>query len=1109
VASSLYNELRTARDQHGVAPDATDGVLLLVARSSTGDPEQLAAMLRDKGVTLDPTSVQGLAAVVSSRGGAFSPPPVPPVAGPSASQPVTPQLPGDTAAAMSFLSRLDDQPVSQPVSTVVPSARTAEPPAAGQAPGGGRRNRRGLSPAHDALLAAEARLAPPPPAADGSPAAEPVETPSAPRQDRAFEGHEDVAADPEPTPEPGVQDYSDDVDVFAARENAVSAGPASAGTVDLSWPALDPAGQPLVYLLVSSPTGVPVRPSAGSRLLVTPAARAEVPAGSGPYFTVFSYSAPEPSALPSASPVLHAAGRIAPEVTGLRVNPHPDAVVLSWTAPTGVDRVRVLRSLPDEHLPPHFDAGLEISSNPEFAKDSDVLPGRRYEYRVLTQFVDANTGHRTLSVGVEAVAVIPATPVPVTALSAEVTGETAMARIELRWQTPALGRVVIYESDTVPEHAATGRVISLGQLEALPLGRPVGEPTLFDGALSVVPSIPFRQTDGPRRAFTPVTLIGEQAAVGPAAVVNLLGGVADAAVTERVDWQLLRFAWPVGANFVEVERGAVGAAPDGSAAVRISREEYRRAGGLRLGLPMGGCDLHIRGSVSFGGEWTRGPVTTVTYPGRWVLRYQFEKVGMLGRRRQLQLRVDRPWPDFQVVLTRHADRMPLTYLDFSEQPQPLPVQGAALTPGDWVTVSELPGDDRGFTRLFASHPEAAPIVVDPPLPARPVDAFPQPLAPGELRCVTCMRSQPVEPRMFRCVGTCAPAVDPVLSGFLGEETRDRPVFIGPALDAVACPTCSTTSRTVVCTMCHSMLPSRSAETDPVSVTVVGARGTGKTTFLVSLCDWIEKVWGPATGAPATPLDAHSTGRLRQMRESLDQGRVVGSTVSVAAGNQELLAPLLMGLDARQGRLRSLALYDVAGEDVEDPEKVEPYGPTLARADALLFLLDPLQIPDVRIFLEGQIPLPPVAGNPVTVMHNVIAEIRRRTRTNGRIGIPIMVAVSKLDGIHQAVLTPGTNLSGLLNGGSALMYDRTPAETLELVPPDQRQVHEETRSLLQRLGAAQFISLVEDSFTRTEYFGLSALGHAPAGNTTLSQAGVSSFRVADPLRWLVARRWSGR
>jgi hypothetical protein len=156
-----------------------------------------------------------------------------------------------------------------------------------------------------------------------------------------------------------------------------------------------------------------------------------------------------------------------------------------------------------------------------------------------------------------------------------------------------------------------------------------------------------------------------------------------------------------------------------------------------------------------------------------------------------------------------------------------------------------------------------------------------------------------------------------------------------------------------------------------------------------------------------------------------------------------------------------------------------------------------------------VPLPPVAGNPLTVMHNVIEEIRRRTRTSGRLPMPLMVALSKLDGIHGAVRTPGTDLSDLLNGGSALMYDQTPADSLALHPADQRQVHEEARSLLLRLHGMQFVSLVEGSFSRVEYFGVSALGHAPAGGTTLSAAGISSFRVADPLRWLVSRRWPGR
>jgi hypothetical protein len=311
----------------------------------------------------------------------------------------------------------------------------------------------------------------------------------------------------------------------------------------------------------------------------------------------------------------------------------------------------------------------------------------------------------------------------------------------------------------------------------------------------------------------------------------------------------------------------------------------------------------------------------------------------------------------------------------------------------------------------------------------------------------------------------------------------------------------------VCKACHGPLPPESNLSDPVSVGVVGARGTGKTTYILSLLAFLQQVWGPASGASAAPIDAQTNGRLRQLREPFQQGRTVGSTVR-AEQNQDVLAPMLLRLNHHNGRQRTLALYDVAGEDVENPAAVRPYGPTLASVDALLFLVDPLQLAPIRSLLEGQVPLPPVAGNPLTVIENVIAEIRRRSGTS-QITVPIAVALSKIDGIHRAVRTPGTNLTGLLNGGSALMYDPTPAETLTMDPADRQQTHEETRSLLLTLGAGQFVHMVENAFARTEYFALSALGHAPAGGTTLSAAGVSAFRIADPLRWLVDRRWPGK
>ncbi len=1105
MASALYNELRTARDQHGIAPDASDGVLLLVARSRIGDPGELADVLRDKGVTLAPASVEALARLVRENGGGAAAPA-------AATAPAAGEGPG--GGPMDFLTRVDDRPAGRVVDGIPPRTAAPPPPPAPRRARTGPSPEQGTPPRH----AAPEQVTPvhdvPPP-----PAAAPPEPVRADPPVRVPEPPAPVAqAEPEPLPGPAATDtglpgpeaFSDEVDLWSTRDHRVAFRRVDEDTVDVSWPAVDAPGQAVVYLLVASPVGVPTRPSAGTRVLVTTEPRAPLPAGAGPYVSVFSYAGDSPATLPGTAPVHHAAGRVVPEVAGLRVSVHPDAVVLSWTAPQGVGRVRVLRSRPDESLPPLFDAGLEIEGTPAFCRDTDVLPGRRYEYRVLTQFTEGGSTH--LSQGVEATATIPATPQPVTDLTATVSGQSAMARVELRWTTPALGTVVVYQTGDKPQHAATGRVISRGQLDALPLGDPVSEPVLADGPASMIPSIPFRQADGARRAYTPVTLIGDQAAVGPAAVVDLLGQPRDVTVTERVSWQLLRFAWPAGATFVEVERGGIGAGPDGTPPVRISRQDYDRLGGLRLELlPVEGCDLHLRGSVRSAGGWTYGPSAVVTYPGRWVLAYRIERAGRMSRRRQLFLYTERKWPDFQVAMVTRQDRMPLQGMDWVERPEPIAVARGTVVPHQWTPVAELPPERPGFSRLFAHHPEAGwSVVIDPPLAGRTPAPGPPPLMPGQVRCVTCAAVQDELPRPFRCTGTCKPALDPVLSGFLGESRQERPLFASPVpgLDSVACPVCSTPSREVVCKACHSPLQAQATTTDPVNVTVVGARGTGKTTFIVRLCDWIEKVWGPATGAPATPLDSHTVGRLRAMRELLDGGRALESTRPVSE-NRELLAPMLMTLDDWGGRSRTLAIYDVAGEDVEQPGALSAYGPTMARADALLFLLDPLQIPDVRHFLDGQIALPPVAGNPLTVLNNVVTEIRRRTQSPGRIEMPLMVAVSKLDGIHEAVTTPGTDLSGALNGGSALMYDRTPGESLGLDPADRFQVHEETRSLLLRLNAVQFVSMAEGAFSRVEYFGLSALGHAPADNMTLSDAGLSSFRVVDPLRWLVASRWSPR
>lgn len=921
----------------------------------------------------------------------------------------------------------------------------------------------------------------------------------------------------EPASEPGIDEYSAVVDLWNARENPVRFQRGAPGWIELRWPAA-PAAPVVRYLVVEGADQIAQTPDGGRRALVTDEPLAAVGVDDGPWFTVFAYAADDVAALRTTPPVLHAAGRQVPEVDRLRVQAHPDSVMLTWRLPAGVDRVRVVRSAPDQELPAGFDAALELPAGADHLNDTEVQPGRRYRYRVVTEFVDRLTGDRTLSSGLEQAATVPATPVPVTDLRASLASPLPMARVDLSWPTQALGDVVVYEAAEVPSHAATGKVISQEQFGLLRLGEPVPLPPLSGDGTTTIPRVPFDERRGAQRAYTPVTTIGDQVAVGVPVVLTVLGQVSEVSLVERVDWQLLRFAWPAGATYVEVHRGPVGGEADGAQPQQILREEYQRQGGMRLNLPLTELDLLIRGSRLYRNEWSYGEFTRVHYPGRLVLRYRFEKQGWFGSGRVLQLQVERDWPEFRIALIRGADRLPLRFTDTREHPVLTQAVPAGLPPGEWFPVAEVNVPDLERVRLFAEllHDGSTPIVVDPPTWVRGGARPRPPMTPGHVRCVRCGSTQMAQPQVFRCVGGCAPVLDPVRSQALAQSVSLPPAFVvGPAgppgqaapvptFRSAPCPNCHTTSETQLCRDCHGELPPDADRLDPVSLAVVGARGTGKTTYLVSLLNHLRQVWGRTTGATVTELDATTRARVAELMENVEQGFSVGSTVAAGA-KADILEPLLLGLDQHGGRRRTLSLFDAAGEDLEEASRVRAYGANLARADAIAFLFDPLQDRSVRAQTEGLIHQPPIAGDPLLVLNNVVDEVQRRLGTE-RIPTTLAVVVSKLDALQLAARSPGTPLSGLLNGGSTLMSELSPTRGIAFDPADRGLVHEETRSLLLHLGATQFVARAESSFATVEYFAVSALGHGPVDGAHFSDAGITSFRVADPLLWLLQQRW---
>ncbi|MEP6559466.1 MAG: hypothetical protein ABJD68_00115 [Nakamurella sp.] len=943
--------------------------------------------------------------------------------------------------------------------------------------------------------------------------------------------------DPAPTQEnlPPVAEISAECDAFESRDERLRLR-VEHDRISAKWPASsDPVGT-TVYLVCGSATTVPEGPDEGTRALVTMRNQATMPADSGQFFAVFAYDVTRVSELATATGFRHAIGRILLEVQDLEVTAEEHGVLLGWTRPAGVDRVRVMRSLPGERLPVAEDGSLLVPFVGDTFRDTDVEPGATYTYRVYTLAppLGAQDGSAEYSTGEVRVVTVPGRPDPVQDLTAAVDVQSGRAGFTASWRRPARGRVRLY---LAPDEPSVETVVGIAQsaeefvLQEQLLGRRLREPVLSDGERDSIRWVPLDTAAAGGRhsrwTITATTEFADSVVIGAHQVVVHVGDISELEIDERVDWQLLRSSWPSGATFLGlwfVDPAEPSAGPPHQ---MITREQFDEHGGVALRLPAQAQDVLAQGATRYGPKFVTGQQSRVSYPGRWVVRYDLAAAGRFGGGRRLQIAVERPdWPDLSFLLIADHTGFPLR----ADGPTVTTVHqgqlaGSALVPGQLVPAAAELKPPRGTSlRLLAwSSAPIKPIVVDP---LDQPDELPPALSTAGLRCPRCLQTSDLAVQHFRCEGSCLPEPDLPMTHLLHPGTTDpahlradRPIFVwvrpvrternvqitAPPIAAAGCPRCRQISHQHVCPHCHSRLPPNWWATDVLGVVMIGARSSGKTTYLSALMRQLDRNLLPLINGVLHPIERDSANRLDQLRAGLNDGMLAAGTIG-SAQNEPLLQPMLASLGAGPtGRDRALALFDVAGEDMAAAETVRPYSPALAGADLIVLLIDPLQLDGVREWLEGTIPLPARGAAPaVTVVHNVVQEVRRQTGiTTGPLPQRLAVAFSKFDGLQEAAGIPQSGVGALIGPGNALWRDPYALSTMLYSPSDGRRVHDEVRALLLAMGESALVALVEGAFRDIQYFAISALGHAPRGRQ-MTTAGASPQRVGDPLRWLL---WS--
>jgi hypothetical protein len=387
-----------------------------------------------------------------------------------------------------------------------------------------------------------------------------------------------------------------------------------------------------------------------------------------------------------------------------------------------------------------------------------------------------------------------------------------------------------------------------------------------------------------------------------------------------------------------------------------------------------------------------------------------------------------------------------------------------------------------------------------------------------LACPYCYNKFTEKEILFRCTGRpgpegdeCKPARDDNLVRWLGISTPLPPCFDADGRRLTArCPHCHGDSPYRVCPFCRSRLPVDFGKVDSRLIAMIGAKQSGKTVFMTVLIHELMYRIGRDLDLAIMGADEATIRSFGTDYESrLYRDHALPEGVRAAAMlRQPLVFDLAMERPRRLASPREqrtiLSFFDTAGEDLNSTESVELNARYLSSADAIILLLDPLQMPGARSqALTGTVlpdPGQPGFDSPYNVLTRVTQLLRGarpertrlhpvgRVRPSARIQTPMAVAFAKLDSLEHT-----------FPRNSPLTSNSEPRRQFDL--QDSVAVHRQVQALMDEWDGPKIDQLMQHNYERFRYFGLSALGTLPTSTNTVSQ--IQPHRVHDPFLWLLS------
>lgn len=369
-------------------------------------------------------------------------------------------------------------------------------------------------------------------------------------------------------------------------------------------------------------------------------------------------------------------------------------------------------------------------------------------------------------------------------------------------------------------------------------------------------------------------------------------------------------------------------------------------------------------------------------------------------------------------------------------------------------------------------------------------------------CPFCFSSVSPKEMHFRCLSPFCRGRDPdnIYATSRGIQPTPMGHVLVPTMQAfkqprvVRCDLCLSETSTRICPVCHFDFPHDIDQADQLTLAIIGGTNSGKSHYITSLIMRLKDEIGKLFGISVLMLDDNTKAFWeRNYYSPMVEQRTVLRPTPPGTIDVGVRVPLIFRLTLNNGaskRAINISIYDTAGDDMISLDTLTAYAPCIWHADAIIFLLDPLQINTVRQQLPG---VNVVSYNPKAAPEYIIGRLRtlferqKQLRVDKRIKTPIAFTLAKID-----MLFP------LLDPASALKRPGATLKKLDIA--EVQSISTEIASYLSDWINPNFCDIVNDNFDNYHYFGVSSLGKQPDSNNRLGT--ISPLRVEDPFLWIL-------